>query len=193
MSIFTKKDAVEVISGKFEKYNADLEAATAAVEEAEKAAAIAKTGLEEAADSNDIRAFSAAKARLSEAEEAVEMSRMRKSRIISRGATAPGEVEDVISSFKREIDRLDSSACAEIVSHIDKILEIANTTNSEIQVILNKIATVSKMAGRPLAPDERKSAIGIDSQAQSFVGSQIRLDALNRDSIFFRTAKRSSK
>lgn len=138
MALFAKKDALEVIQGKVEAFTAAMVKANAAVEEAQTKVSAAQAAKEDAADQNDAAAFAAAKKQLSEAETALEMATMRKSRLVEKGAVPPEEVAAAKKEYDRQILEINAKACREIIDRLTALNDIIDTANAEAEKVYFK-------------------------------------------------------
>lgn len=191
MALFnTKKDALEIIQGKVEAFTAEMTKANAAVEEAQAKVSAAQTAKADAADQNDAAAFAAAKKQLSDAETALEMATMRKTSLVEKGAVPKKEIDEAIRSYKDQISKIDAEACAEMIRHIDKVIELANDAETNIRARKMKIAKIYGIFNKPI-PTDYVPVAGASSAAKSFTTSRVVLADLNRNSYFFQTARRA--
>lgn len=190
MALFAKKDALETIQGKVEAFTAEMTKANAAVEEAQAKVSAAQTAKADAADQNDAAAFAAAKKQLSDAETALEMATMRKTSLVEKGAVPEKEIDEAIRSYRDQISKIDAEACAEMIRHIDKVIELANDAETNIRARKMKIAKIYGIFNKPIPAGDVPVA-GALSSAKSFTTSRVVLADLNRDSYFFRTARRA--
>lgn len=138
MALFAKKDALETIQGKVEAFTAEMTKANAAVEEAQAKVSAAQTAKADAADQNDAAAFAAAKKQLSEAETALEMATMRKSRLVEKGAVPPEEVAAAKKEYDRQILEINAKACREIIDRLTALNDIIDTANAEAMKVYFK-------------------------------------------------------
>ena len=132
MALFnTKKDALEIIQGKVEAFTAEMTKANAAVEEAQAKVSAAQTAKADAADQNDAAAFAAAKKQLSDAETALEMATMRKTRLAEKGAVPPEEVAAAKKEYDRQLLEINAKACREIIDRLTALNDVIDTANTE--------------------------------------------------------------
>lgn len=138
MALFAKKDALETIQGKVEAFTAEMTKANAAVEEAQAKVSAAQAAKEDAADQNDAAAFAAAKKQLAEAETALEMATMRKTRLVEKGAVPPEEVAAAKKEYDRQILEINAKACREIIDRLTALNDIIDTANAEARKVYFK-------------------------------------------------------
>ena len=138
MALFAKKDALEIIQGKVESFTTELTKANAAVEEAQAKVSAAQAAKEDAADQNDAAAFAAAKKQLAEAETALEMATMRKTRLVEKGAVPPEEVAAAKKEYDRQILEINAKACREIIDRLTALNDIIDTANAEARKVYFK-------------------------------------------------------
>lgn len=152
MALFAKKDALEIIQGKVESFTTELTKANAAVEEAQAKVSAAQAAKEDAADQNDAAAFAAAKKQLAEAETALEMATMRKTRLVEKGAVPPEEVAAAKKEYDRQILEINAKACREIIDRLTALNDIIDTANAEARKVYFKEKQLCELIGIEFHP-----------------------------------------
>ena len=152
MALFAKKDALEIIQGKVESFTTELTKANAAVEEAQAKVSAAQAAKEDAADQNDAAAFAAAKKQLAEAETALEMATMRKTRLVEKGAVPPEEVAAAKKEYDRQILEINAKACREIIDRLTALNDIIDTANAEARKVYFKEKQLCELMGIEFNP-----------------------------------------
>lgn len=152
MALFAKKDALETIQGKVEAFTAEMTKANAAVEEAQAKVSAAQAAKEDAADQNDAAAFAAAKKQLAEAETALEMATMRKTRLVEKGAVPPEEVAAAKKEYDRQILEINAKACREIIDRLTALNDIIDTANAEARKVYFKEKQLCELMGIEFNP-----------------------------------------
>lgn len=152
MALFAKKDALEIIQGKVESFTTELTKANAAVEKAQAKVSAAQAAKEDAADQNDAAAFAAAKKQLAEAETALEMATMRKTRLVEKGAVPPEEVAAAKKEYDRQILEINAKACREIIDRLTALNDIIDTANAEARKVYFKKKQLCELMGIEFNP-----------------------------------------
>ena len=153
MELFnTKKDALEVIQGKVKAFTAAMAKANTAVEEAQAKVSAAQAAKEDAADREDAAAFSAAKKQLADAETALEMATMRKTRLAEKGAVPPEEVAAAKKEYDRQLLEINAKACREIVDRLTALNDVIDTANTEAKAVYFKKKQLCDLLGIEFKP-----------------------------------------
>lgn len=153
MELFTKKkDALEVIQGKYEAFEKAKAEAQVALDAAQAKVAEANTALEAAADANDAAAFERAKALLVKAETGVEMAQMRLDKIVANGPVTKAEIELAIKEYETKVQEINANACREIIDRLTALNEVIDFADQEARALLIKEKALCDLCGIEFHP-----------------------------------------
>lgn len=165
-----KSNVLKDIQDKFEAHNAAVQATKMALEAAQAKFDEAKAEMETASDEDDVTAFAVAKDAAKEAENAIEMAKMRLDRLESKGAVSKEEATAACNHYRQRLQEIDVEAAKKVTAHIDEIVAIEKTSYSECLSTAKEYSDLLRILG---LASEIHGETGIPSQLHFILGGNI--------------------
>lgn len=175
MSIFKEKTTqsiLEEIQSKATAHDRAIQEARAAIDNAQGELESAQASMEAAADVNDSVAFSKAKKQMAEAQTALEMAELRKSRLVEKGAVSKNEADAAIRFFDQQIRQIDIDAAVKITAHLEQIFTILKDVKTQNLAVGSQYMKLVKCLDREAPADVRT---GISSRTYKALNNPINL------------------